>query len=327
MKKSLIALAAVAASGAALAQSSVTLYGVADVAVGYQTKNNDSQARAFASEALNNGTSRLGFRGVEDLGNGLKASFNFEQAVNLANGSASSGYARAAWVALSGDFGSIRAGRSTSPANHARGAWEVLGDPNYSVVANQFGYAGSGSRNDAQLLYITPSFGGFTGQAAYIFEDNRDGNNAKYELALIYKNGPLAAAINYADADDVNGSGTDANGLDLGVSYDFGSFKVAGSYHDGTFYERSGFSGQDYKGFSLGASVPFGAFSLGLEVAYEDKSDTTDAVVEAKYALSKRTFVYGVYGYNEKSTGKNGLNARPSDWGKDNFGLGIRHNF
>ncbi|WP_052755068.1 porin [Lampropedia cohaerens] len=346
MKKSLIALAALAASGLAMAQSSVTLYGVADVSLGYQSKNNDDTTGAFANGPLNNGTSRIGFRGVEDLGNGLKASFNFEQGVSLADGS-SGGFQRQAWVALGGDFGLLRLGRATSPAGNARAVWDILGDPNYSVISNQFGYAGaSGSRNNAQVLYVTPSFGGFSAQAAYVFEDNdysepdTADRNAKYELALMYENGPLAAALNYASADDWNkdrgngvgtGKSNDAEGWELGASYDFGSFQLAASYHQGTFYGFSGnnaaFNGQDYKGASLSALVPFGAFSLGASVAYEDESDTTDALVEAKYALSNRTFIYGVYAYNEKATGKAGRIARPDDWGKDNFGIGIRHNF
>ena len=78
MKKTLIALAAVAATGAAFAQSTVTLYGVADVSV---AKATGAKVAASASGLLNNGNSRLGVRGSEDLGGGMKANFNFQAGV------------------------------------------------------------------------------------------------------------------------------------------------------------------------------------------------------------------------------------------------------
>ena len=83
MKKSLIALAVLAASGAAMAQSSVTMYGVADLSL---AKSNGVSAQMSGNGVMNNGNSRLGVRGVEDLGGGLKASFNFEQGINAENG-------------------------------------------------------------------------------------------------------------------------------------------------------------------------------------------------------------------------------------------------
>ena len=124
MKKTLIALAAVAATGAAFAQSSVTLYGVADVAVGKTNQAGLNLAsdkfQAIASNTLNNGTSRYGFRGVEDLGGGMKAGFNFEAGISLTTGagnlSGGQAFSRAANVSLMGGFGEIRAGRSLTPS-------------------------------------------------------------------------------------------------------------------------------------------------------------------------------------------------------------------
>ena len=92
MKKSLIALAVLAASGVAMAQSSVTMYGVADVGL---VKSNGISAQMTSAGLMNNGTSRIGLRGVEDLGGGLTASFNFEQGVNLEDGALTGGAAGA----------------------------------------------------------------------------------------------------------------------------------------------------------------------------------------------------------------------------------------
>ena len=89
MKKSLIALAVLAASGVAFAQSSVTLYGVADAGIGkIEAGGNDGSDKTefISGSTMNNGTSRLGVRGVEDLGGGLKAGFQFETGLDLDNG-------------------------------------------------------------------------------------------------------------------------------------------------------------------------------------------------------------------------------------------------
>ena len=128
MKKSLIALAVLAASGAAMAQSSVTLFGVVDATYAY-----GSGSASNKSQLTNSGynSSRLGFRGVEDLGGGMTASFWLEAGVNNDNGSgantntnnqatgATGGggltFNRRSTVSLSGGFGEVRLGRDFTP--------------------------------------------------------------------------------------------------------------------------------------------------------------------------------------------------------------------
>ena len=121
MKKSLIALAVLSASGFAMAQSSVTLYGVADAGLGkvkFGTGTDASNKTEFTSGSLvNNGTSRIGVRGTEDLGGGLKAGFNFESAIDLDDGAASSAFwARQANLWLGGNWGTVKLGRQFSPS-------------------------------------------------------------------------------------------------------------------------------------------------------------------------------------------------------------------
>ena len=134
MKKSLIALAVLAASGAAMAQSSVTLYGVADAGVTY-LNGADNWSGVTSG---NNLTSRLGFRGVEDLGGGLKANFVIEGGFNLDNGDGASGYAgakagegfqfkRRSTVGLSGGFGEVRMGRELTAAYNATARYDPFG--------------------------------------------------------------------------------------------------------------------------------------------------------------------------------------------------------
>lgn len=344
MKKSLIALAAVAATGAAMAQSSVTLYGVADVGVGQigdkgtDKSSYDTTTGALANSNLNNGNSRIGFRGVEDLGNGLKASFQFEQAVSLADG-ASSGFQRQAWAGLSGGFGALRAGRQNTPSYFGIASWELTGAANYSANGLVFGYGNGGSsRDNALIQYISPSVAGFKLHAGYIFEDqyktDRD-SKGKYDLALIYQNGPVAAAVTYNYAEFFDGPTTTTwskkgrnENASIGGSYDFGVAKLAASYN----YNDT----DRLEGYSVGVAVPLGNFSLAVDAVYAEtrdhltstgwtnlNQDGVDVVVEAKYALSKRTFVYGVYYRADEDGPKFGQHFTD----ENNFGIGLRHNF
>lgn len=306
MKKSLIALAVLAASGVAMAQSSVTLYGVADLGL---VKSNGISAQMTGNGLMNNGSSRLGVRGVEDLGGGLKASFNFEQGINAESGNTDAAtFQRAAWMALSGGFGKFQMGRTLNPSFFGVAAWELTGTANYSAVGNQFSYTGQGPRTNSLFQYTTPNMGGFSSTIGYIMKPD-NGGNAKYDLNVIYANGPLAAALSYNKTNTMKGN------MALGASYDFGMAKVAGSIQN---------NGGPSKGFTIGATVPVGAFALTLDIAREngDGMKNTDFLVEAKYALSKRTFAYAAYYKDGEAPGgvyKTGA--------KNHLGLGVRHNF
>jgi predicted porin len=305
MKKTLIALAAVAATGAAFAQSSVTLYGVADIAL---TKVTDQSSALGSAGSLNNGTSRWGVRGSEDLGGGLKAGFNFEQGLSLTDGGLSKAgageFGRAAWVNLSGGFGDLRLGRSLTPAFFSVAAWELTGTANYSIVGSQFGFLNT--RASSQIMYTTPKMAGFTMALGHQLKANNVVNKvetSRTSLNAIYANGPIVASFAYDKP-----SGGDA-GKVLGGSYNFGSFKVAGSIFD---------PAGDAKGFTLGGSTTMGAVTLTLDIARDTKAKDTDMLVEAKYALSKRTFTYAALVRDGKGEDAKNTNA---------LGLGIRHNF
>lgn len=317
MKKTLIALAAVAATGAAFAQSSVTLYGVADVAVGKTNQAGlglaSDKFQAIASNTLNNGTSRYGFRGVEDLGGGMKAGFNFEAGISLATGagnlSGGQAFSRAANVSLMGGFGEIRAGRSLTPSFYSVASWELTGTANYSVVANQFSFAGAGPRDNALVMYRSPSFGGLTVDVGTILKGNdaaaTAGDQSKLDLGATYAAGPLTASLAY---NKVSGA---VKNVALGAKYNFGTFAVAGSFQDPAGVK---------KGFTLGVSAPVGPVTLTADLARatDSANKNTDFLLEAKYALSKRTFVYGVYMKDGGTAGVKSTNG---------YAVGVRHNF
>ncbi len=307
MKKSLLALAVLAASGVAMAQSSVTLYGVADVSV---AKTTDKSLALSANGLLNNGNSRIGFKGVEDLGGGLKASFNFEAGVNLGNGAADANvFQRAAFAALDGSFGQIYAGRRLSPAFFAIANYELTGAANYSAIANKFGYGGA-ARNDAFIAYTTPNMSGFKATVGTRLKGNNAPNGAKVELTGTYNQGPIALGLAY-DQTELAGGGKTRDGS-FGGSYNFGDFIVAASYQNPTGPK---------KGFTIGGTAMMGTTSLTLDIARDTGSayKSTDYVLEAKQPLSKRTFVYGViYHAGKTSAALKDINT---------VGMGVRHNF
>lgn len=336
MKKTLIALAVLGASGAVMAQSSVTLYGVADAGFGkiergstLSTLPADPVLAAVAREAwdnsdatnktqfisgslMNNGNSRIGVRGVEDLGGGLKAGFNFESGLDLDTGyNARSGdgfWARAANVWLGGNWGTVKLGRSLNPSFYGAATWELTGMANYSVIGNTYGFPGGGPRNNSQFSYKTPDFGGFNAEVAYVTKAD-NGDKAKWDLNLIYANGPIGAALSANKTQDGKTS------YALGGKYNFGNFTLAAAY-----LSARPTAAVTRNGFSLGGTAVFGALSLTLDVTRDTKMEDTgvkgkkytNGLLEAKYALSKRTFVYGAYLRLDKT---------------NNYGLGVRHNF
>ena len=141
MKKTLIAMSVLLAAGSAAAQSSVTLYGLADTGLQYEKfkeRDADGFARSVGTTKLSSGVvngSRLGIKGVEDLGNSLKATFNYELGFKSNTGAFSTygdndsltGFGRAATVGLSGNFGHIRLGRDTTAGDNLLGATSADG--------------------------------------------------------------------------------------------------------------------------------------------------------------------------------------------------------
>ena len=302
-KQTITAAAALACLGAssAMAQSSVTMYGVVDIAY---AKVTGADTQMYGSSTYNNGTSRWGLRGTEDLGGGMKASFNLESPLDPETGASNLNFSRAANVTLSGGFGAVKLGRTTTPSFNGIAVWEVTGTANYSAVNSQFGYGGLNSRHNAEISYTSPSFGGLQFTLGHIVEGDNAGI-AKTDLNVIYRSGPLAAALTYNKLDN-----TDAN-ISLGAAYNFGAFSLHGSLQDATGAKKG-------KGFSLGGKLPVGAWTFIADVARDADKKDTDVVLEARYALSKRTMLYGMALRNGTGKAATAVNATS---------FGVRHNF
>ena len=328
MKKNLLALVALTlVSGASFAQSSVTLYGVADVGIG---KEAGKKVGMISGNAVNNATSYIGFRGIEDLGGGLKAGFRLEQYVNMKNGATASPngflgnenetYGRAANLWLEGGFGQFKMGRSETPSYNAMLAWSIVGDAVYSPSLNRYSAVGRWARSSSQFSYKTPVFTGFSAEVAFVAKGD-NGNKAKYDLNVVYENGPIVAGVAYNKIQDAKAN------YALGAKYDFGMFALSAGYYDiRNLVGQSFATGAKMKlaGFSVGGSVKFDNITLAVELQRQHKSEIrqqnvlqkykkyTEGVVEAKYALSKRTFIYADY-------------LRMMN--KNNYGVGIQHRF
>lgn len=327
MKKTLIALAAVAATGAAMAQSSVTIDGIVDL--GAVKPIGQTGMRLDAG----NGASQIRFRGTEDLGGGLKANFTVAMRFSPESGGLD-GTANGrplmqgeSTVGLSGGFGSVKLGRSLTAFSgpiHATDPWGILTQASTAVltgtyatdpVANGDG-AGLG-RTDA-ITYVSPNFGGFTGAFSYGFKNsNALANNGAVKQAenliflwLAYANGPLYIGGGYEQ------NRADHDVTALLATYDFGVVKIGG-----------GFSNIDViaskqSAWNLMATVPLGAATLKFGYA-KAKNKTANAAQTKKlgmgvdYALSKRTTLYANYG-------RNGLAGAVQ---KNGYDFGIKHAF
>jgi len=309
MKRNLAILAALTAAAAtAEAQSQVTVFGVVDAAVSrYAHRSTDLRNPAFPGSLTVRRTalthsgynaSRLGFRGVEDLGGGLKAGFWLEAPITNDDGATGiASFARRATVSLSGRFGEVRLGRDYTPTvwndtvfdpfgifgvgtslifsaggfNIAGGGGGFGGNPNFVRASNAVGY------------FLPPTLGGFHGQVMYAFHERssyRPGSATppgptragRYVGGRFgYAKGPLSAAfahgVSNAADDFYAGTADRVKTTNLGASYDFGAIKLFGELsriedqRDHAAIPSIGGTRRDVvlSGFLVGMSAPVGA--------------------------------------------------------------------
>lgn len=347
MKKSLIALAALAASSA-FAQSSVTIWGVADAGVAVQKQNGVSKTY-LSSSGLS--SSQLGFRGTEDIGGGLKASFWLEAGMTIDNPSAVS-FGRRQTVDLAGNFGAIRLGRDYTPTFWSHTVFDPFGTLGSGAGSNITlpafgGNATTAARtsNGVSYLYNVAANGGSHGlgskglyaQLTHAFAENVS-NTAKTNQYQGARVGYAAGALNVAVAtgNTVTSATTKDKVTNLGASYDLGVAKLMAF----TVSTKIGASNVTYKATEVGASIPMGAGYIPVSYAM-GKNDTTTAkgnqfAIGYVHNLSPRTALYtayskisnkngGAYGFSGGNGGfASGLTAAGNGTG---FDLGLRHSF
>jgi len=290
MKKSLTALAALAVAGLASAQSSVTLFGVIDAGVTYQSATSRDAATGLASKQskwslANSGynSSRIGFRGTEDLGGGLAASFWLEAPITNDDGATGiSTFNRRSTVSLSGGFGELRLGRDYTATFWNDTVFDPFGTngSGASVINTVSGSTGLNNTNYVRAsnmvgYFLPPNLGGFYGQLQYSLNENTRTSATDLTAATSssagryaggrfgYANGPLDVALAVGEnvAVDTTSLTRKVQTINLGASYDFGPVKLFGELSNvkNKFDLAVGNSHDSYNGYLIGASMPVGA--------------------------------------------------------------------
>ncbi|MFD2301361.1 porin [Paracidovorax citrulli] len=344
MKKSLIALAVLAASGAAMAQSSVTMFGIVDTGVTYVNHANAAGDSLYGLTTSGNATSRLGFRGTEDLGGGLKAGFWLEGEIFGDNGNASGfNFQRRSTLSLAGNFGEVRLGRELVPTYSKASSYDLFGQTGIGQFMGWSNWIGSATadandiRSSNMISYYTPNFGGFSGGVGYGFDEKTSGKEARYAgITGSYDNGPLSVTLAY-DRRDLAGS-VSRDTLSVGGSYDLNVVKLSTILQQSK-YEAPGVADAKFNAYSLGASAPVGAGEFKLQYAlYDQKAiDSKAHQLSLGYVhnLSKRTALYGTVAYLKNKDSSNlglatkGLTVAGPGAGNNQTGVqvGIRHAF
>lgn len=339
MKKSLLALAVLGAfTGAASAQSSVTLFGIVDAGLSRETGATSGSIVKLATGVQSG--NRFGFRGIEDLGGGLKANFQLEAGFNLDDGAGRQGalFGRQAWVGLDGNFGKVSLGHQYSILFLALDNVDPFDYGLNGAISNLV--ADAPLRVNNSIKYSSPTLGGFSATALYGFGEVA-GNKAasrQYELSANYLTGPVLVQLAHTNVQ--NPTATNALKVTALVgSYDFGVAKAAFAY-DVNKNDAATINSNDVM---VGVTVPFGASTvLASYIRKNDKTaanaDANQAAIAYTYALSKRTNLYSSYArignknsaqytVGDASGGGAAASDRLPGTTSTGFSVGVRHRF
>lgn len=363
MKKSLIALAglAVLTAGPALAQSSVTIFGILDANIAHGSGTASSKT-AVAGSGRNG--SRLGFRGIEDLGGGMSAQFWLEAGINVDNGTAgatninnqTSGTAaapagtqgltfnRRSTVSLAGTWGELRLGRDYTPQYWNLPSFDPFGNSGVggSQTINSIISRPTAVRASNTVGYFLPgNLGGFYGQAQYYLGENSsiagtppgatkdDGNG--YGARLGFAKGPVDVAVALSRTRYAAGDWHQNN---IGAKYNFGLAQLMAHY---SFDKDDAVTGGKSRGYLIGGLIPVGVGQIKASYSQYKFDRPTSSPATKRLAigydhmLSKRTKLYATYARVSNSGGAgqtlNGATlASPNDSSRG-FDIGLWHTF
>lgn len=363
MKKSLLLGTLLAsATSIASAQSAVTIYGTADLGLVNERGGAAGSVNLMTSGVAS--SSRLGFRGTEDLGGGLSAVFVMEMGMRMDTGaidSAGTIFNRQSFVGLkSKDMGTVTLGRQYIPLFTTLGG---VADPfagGYAGSAkNLFPSAGALTRNSNMIYYVSPVVDGFSGDFAYSLGELGNSNSAGRQIGASFGYSKDALnvrlAVNYRNNDTVASGATAAVSRDIGrnlllaANYNFGVAKVFGAYGvdkgpnsaplpnaNNPFggVKVKPVASLDGREFLIGVSVPFGQSTfMASYIRKDDKTalnqDASQFGIGYTYAMSKRTTLYTSYAAinNKNGAGYTVGNSSEAGSGDKAFNFGVRHTF
>lgn len=346
MNKKLIAAALAGAFAAPVAMADTTIYGFISVGAEYAQATGGNNKGAALPDAgqyegrarIQNENSRIGFKGGEDLGNGLKAVWQVEQGVAVDDSAAGSGSGawatRNSYVGLQGGFGEVRLGKHDD-------AYKVIGDSvglNLMVntsADNAWGnttYARGGNRRNNTALYLSPVFSGFQFAASYSADELRNYYNDErtnvsvYGAGVKYSANGLAASLGYNHASDAANlsaavpaataatTGKKVNAYMANIAYSFSGATLGAGYEyiDYDSYKQDSWTvvgGYQFGAFGLKASYTMLGKAKDIQNAYYTASDykANQWLLGATYDLSKRTQViaYATQIDNKKAANAN----------------------
>ncbi|MCR6665358.1 MAG: porin [Methyloversatilis sp.] len=332
MSKKLLAaaIAAALAPAAVMAEASnVTIYGRVDY--GFMSRGGDSGGLSQAGRTgrLNDfedgilGTNRFGFKGTEDLGNGLKAIYEFEFGFSGDSGTSfGSTTNRHSWVGLTGAFGTALGGRVDGARYSFVGKYDPFKNQTVANAGSLFGVTsglGQADRADNAVVYITPELApglkflaAYTtsllseaGSGAIAGQDVETGDTPLYAIAAMYDNGPISLLLDYENLQikRVAPGGGDLE-FDLwvaGASYDFGVAKLSAYYESTEGDDTASKAVSNGDGWLIGLSAPVTS-NITLKASYvkanDDRAADSDCSkwgIGGEYAFSKRTTAYATY--------------------------------
>jgi predicted porin len=308
MKKIALIAAVAAISAPAFAQSSVTLYGRINTTVESQKDGGGSRV-----VKLVNNSSRLGFKGTEDIGGGLKASFVLEHGFDSSDGKAAASFwGRESHVNLSGSFGTIRLGNWTPGSYFATS--DYVGMHNHETGTSSDALYGGPfpTTNKVGWFY---SAAGFSTELAVHAGEGKD--KKAFDASGNYDMGPLHLGAGYTKQDKLSQFAGRA-------LYELGAFTVGGYVQretdDSKATKKSRSVWRLAGMYAMGASefhLNFG----GTQAGGTQAAKATQFTLGYNYNLSKRTKVYGFYTSVDADTGA----SKAGDF--SSLAAGVRHNF
>lgn len=315
---SALALVAAAVAAPAFAQSSVTVYGRLNTTIENQKVNGGSRVWK-----LENNASRLGFKGVEDMGGGLKASFNLEHGLNSDNGASTGGttfWGREAWVQLAGSFGAVRLGRFTAESYFATADYISMHNHDTGTSSDSL-YAFDPFPYSNKVGYFTPTMGGFSaslsvsaGEGAKVGAATSPTVKRATDVGVNYVSGPLHLGFGWSDQGN-------SDQMAVRALYELGAFTLGAYYQVADNY--AGY--KDYKAARAAVMYTMGASEF--HVNYGRATNGDQYTLGYNYNLSKRTKIYGYW--TDLDTNRGSTAATPAALRGEfsSFAVGVRHNF
>ena len=334
----------------AQAQSTVTVYGRVDAGISKENDGTTTLAGGVNSsdklQLRNNSGSRLGFRGTEDLGGGLKALFQIEHRFNVDTGASTS---TTFWngksiVGLSGGFGTVTLGRDYTPAWYVGNEMDPFGFSTIAQMGSAASVPGTVARAPNMANYQTPVFSGVKGRLQYSFkESSQSGARDGLGFNVEYERGPAYLGLGYERPARAGAQGATRPSVDvwvIGGGWDFGSARVTATFANGT--SDPGSAALDAgtaaeakrRHFGLGATLKVGSdqvlamlsrLTVKTTATNDDpanRATTLKIGLGYHHHLSKRTRLYVNLGRAKAS------NSAIADLTtRHGIDMGIRHNF